>query len=147
MADVEVAPERVVEKHAERDAFAHHDVERHRDVDRVGAGVVSERVAVPHRQAVAAELPAALVKRSVLLAEAVDVLVVAESLPDANGCTGESGPALRVVLIERLTGARSEGNAERRMLDRDAKGARGDHRAGELDRERRAGIAEIAIDD
>ena len=75
VADVEVGARRVVEEQAVCSTAAHHDRERHGHVDRIGVGAVRERVAVPHRVAVAALLASALVEQSVLLAEPVHVLV------------------------------------------------------------------------
>src|SRR5207253_4596903 len=54
MSDIKIATISVVEKYTESDALAHDDVERDGNINRIGAGVVSVRVAVPHRQAVAA---------------------------------------------------------------------------------------------
>src|SRR5207245_10657499 len=62
MPDVEIASECVVEKDAECDSMAKDDVERNGDVNWIGAGVVAEGVAVPHGEAVTAELPAAFVE-------------------------------------------------------------------------------------
>src|SRR5256885_16047893 len=105
MSDIEIAAERVVEKNAVGDSVTKDDVKRHRDVERIGARVVSECVAVPHREAVAAELPAAFVQWAVLLAEGVNVFVVAEALPDAARGARKSGAARADGLTERRAAA------------------------------------------
>src|SRR5207245_1441369 len=108
MSDVEVAAEGVVEKNAVRDAVPQNDVERNGDINRVRTGVVTERVAVPHREAVAAELPSTFVERTVFLADAVNVFVVAEALPHSDRGTGNRRAALRVIFVKRLATARCE---------------------------------------
>ena len=54
MPDIKIATISVIKKYTESDALAHDDVEGHGNVNRIGAGVVAEGVAVPHRQAIAA---------------------------------------------------------------------------------------------
>src|SRR5262249_61305371 len=101
-ADVDRRPERVVEEDAVGAALPQHHDEGDRDVDGVGAGVVARRVAVPHRVRVAAEPLPALVEPTHLLAEAVDILVLAQALPDLHARTRDGGAEIGVVLVERL---------------------------------------------
>src|SRR5438105_10182391 len=110
MSDIEIAAERIVEKNAVRHSVTKDDVKRHGDVNRIGAGVVTECVAVPHREAVTAELPSPFVERPIFFAEGVDVIVVPEALPDADRSAGDRGAALRIVLVERLAGGSRECN-------------------------------------
>src|SRR5438067_2136458 len=128
MSDIEIAAERIVEKNAVRDSVTKNDVERHGDVNRIGAGVVTERVAVPHREAVAAELPSAFIERPIFFAEGVDVVVVAEALPDTDRRAGHRRASLRIVFVERLTGGSRECNPKRRVLNGHVKITRRDGR-------------------
>ena len=126
---------------------AQHHEERDRRVDRVGRGVVAVGVGVPHREAVAAELPAALVELADLLAESVDVLVVAQALPDLDALARDRGAEIRVVLVQRLAGSRGERDAERRVLHRDSQRPCRDDRLIGADLEGRARVAEVLRDD
>ena len=102
VTDVEVAAERVVEKDAVAAAAAEHEEERHRHVDRIGTEVVRERVAVPHRVVVAAQLASALVEVAGFRSQAVHLFIVTQPLPDTDGAAREGDPILRVVFVERV---------------------------------------------
>ncbi len=147
VADVEARAVAVVEEDAMGAALAQHHVERHRGVDRIGGRVVAVGVAVPHYKGVAAELPAALVEAPDLLAEAVDVLVGPQALPDLEARARDRRAEVGVVLVERLAGRARDRHAERGMADRDAQRARGDRGLPRRGLEREGRIAELARDD
>ncbi len=100
-AHVEAAAVALVQEDAVGAPLAQHHVEGDRDVERVGAGVVAVGVAVPHGHAGPAQLPAALVERARLLAQAVDVLVVAQALRQQDRLPRPGQAALGVVSLER----------------------------------------------
>ena len=147
VAHVEGRAVSVVEEDPVRTAAPQDDVERHRGVDRVGRGVVAEGVAVPHRVAVAAELPAALVELADLLAEAVDVLVGPQALPDLEALAVDRRGQLRVVLVQRLTGSARHRDTEGRVREREAQSGRRDDRLVALRPDGEGRLAELARDD
>ena len=145
--DIEVRAERVVEKDAVRAALPQNDVERHAGVDRIRVGLVGERVAVPHRHVVAAELPASLVQMSGLFAETEDLIVVRQSLPHARPRVGERDALLRVILVEHRTRGVRHREPEGVVLNRHHEARRAQTGAGGADLHRRVRRAQIAADD
>ena len=111
LAGVEPGAERVVEEDAVRAPVPQHHEEGHRDVEGVRVVGVRVRVRVPHRVGVAAPIAPPLVQVARLLAQAVDVLVVAQALPHARGAAGEGHAPARVVLVAGLAVRGREGNA------------------------------------
>jgi hypothetical protein len=146
VAHVEQAAEGVVEEDAVGAAGARHHEEGHRDVDGVGVVAVREGVAVPHRVAVSAEVPAALVQAAGLLAQAVHELVVTEPLPDLHLLAGPGHPAVGVVLVQRLAGGVGEGDAEGVVPHRHSQRGGRDRGGRGPDVEGRARVAEVGLD-
>jgi hypothetical protein len=128
-ANVEAAAVGVVEEHAMRAALAQHEVERHRGIDRVGGVVVAVGVAVPHHVVVAAQCPTALVEGAVLLAEAVDVVGVAQLLPHPHSRAVVRDAATGVIGVDDVAVGVLDGEAERSGLNFDAQGVGGDQAA------------------
>ena len=112
LADVEAGAEGVVEEDAVGAPVAQHHEEGDGHVQGIGVVRVGVGVAVPHGVAVSAPVAPALVQLARLLAQAVDVLVLAEPLPHVGGPAREGHAARGVVLVEGLAVGAREGDAE-----------------------------------